>query len=114
MYVHQDQAPVFAELGLDFGLTITPGAGVEDITEAYVKSGATMPTPGPGPAAPSTDKTQLLDTTGPIPEEVVAPAIGDAFKAASKSWYKSPWLWGGAAVLVLAAATAVVWSRRTA
>jgi hypothetical protein len=72
-----------------------------------------MPTPGPGPAAPS-DKTQLYDTTGPIQEETVAPAIGGSFKAASKEWYKSPWLWGGAALLLAAAATAVVWSRRTA
>lgn len=100
---------------LIFGLTITPGEGVEDVTAQYIASGEGMPTPGPGPAAPS-DKL-ALDTSGTVSEETVEPLIGDAggsFKVGSATWYKSPWLWGGAVLLVAAAATAVVWSRRTA
>jgi hypothetical protein len=99
---------------LIFGLTITPGEGVEDITAQFIESGAQMPTPGLGPAAPS-DKPML--DTGTVSEETVEPLIGDAggtFKVGSAVWYKSPWLWGGAALLLAAAATAVVWSRRTA
>ena len=97
---------------LIFGLTITPGEGVEDITAQYIASGEGMPTPGPGPAAPS-DKPA---PEGMVSEENVAPLIGDAggtFKVGSSTWYKSPWLWGGVVLLAAAAATAVVWSRRT-
>ena len=97
---------------LIFGLTITPGEGVEDVTARIIATGEQMPTPGMGPAAPS-DKPA---PTGTVSEETVEPLIGDgggSFKVGSVVWYKSPWLWGGAAVLAVAAATAVVWSRRT-
>jgi len=103
------------EQDLIFGLTITPGEGVEDITARMVATGEQMPTPGTGPAAPS-DKL-ALDTSGTVSEETVEPLIGDAggsFKVGSAVWYKSPWLWGGVVLLAAAAATAVVWSRRTA
>lgn len=107
MYLDVDQRD------LVFGLTIMPGEGVEDVTAQYIASGTEMSTPGPGPAAPS-DKPSL-DTSGTVQEETVEPLIGDggSFKVGGSEWWKSPWLWGGAALLAAAAVTAVWWSRRT-
>jgi len=108
MYLNVNQQDVI------FGLTITPGEGVEDVTAQYIASGEQPPVPGLGPAAPS-DKP--LPDAGTVSEETVEPLIGDAggsFKVGSAVWYKSPWLWGGVVLLAAAAATAVVWSRRTA
>ncbi len=103
---------MYLNLG-NLGLTIVPGEGVEDVTAQYIASGERQPTPGPGPAAPS-DKPVPDD--GTVSEEVVEPLVGDAggtFKVGGTDWWKSPWLWGGAAVLAAAAVTAVWWSRRT-
>lgn len=105
----------------DFGISITPGEGVEDITQQFLTSGQQQPKPGTSPAKSQPEgKVEFVDTLGPVPDETVLDETqitnGNGGyvepKSGEKVWYRSPWLWGGVAVLAVAGVTAAVYMRR--
>lgn len=101
----------------DLGITITPGEGVTDVTEEFIASGYEVPKPGTSPAKSEPKDKQVVVTTMPeSSEEVKITGMdvegGGVYKTAEKQWYKSPWLWGGVAVLAVAGTTAAIYFRR--
>lgn len=107
----------------ELGITITPGEGVEDITE-QIRAGWKPPAPPSGPAAPSSkadagaalEPSAALDMPIETPIDTSVEDTGAGLEkagAAEQVWYKSPWLWGGVAVLaVVGTLTAVYYRRR--
>jgi hypothetical protein len=99
------------------GITITPGEGVEDITE-QVRAGWKQPAPPSGPAAPSDkgDAAELPELPADlVPIDVPVEEAGAELEKTSgsdRTWYKSPWLWGGVVVLAVAGTLTAVYYRR--
>ena len=83
--------------------------GLATVEEALMYAYET-PTPVLGQQEPDAP----LVPSGSVQEEVVEPLVGGSGGPVNSGvWYRSPWLWGGVAVLGAAAVTAVWWSRRT-